>query len=57
MHGSRLNNFAQGGINQREGNAGLIDNALKQSGHSELVNLPAVSSSTGAAVTAVIRLR
>lgn len=57
MNGSRLNNFAQGGIRQREGNAALIDLALKQSGHPELVNLPAVSSSTGAAVTTVIRLR
>ncbi|QQG35676.1 MAG: hypothetical protein HYS17_09155 [Micavibrio aeruginosavorus] len=57
MYGSRLKDFAKAGIDQREGRAGLIDQALKQMGQPELVSLPTVSSSTGAAVTAVIRTR
>lgn len=58
MLGSRLNSFAQAGIEQKEGNCpALAEQALKQAGSTGDVHLPTVSSSTGAAVTAVIRCR
>lgn len=56
MLGARLHSFAQAGIAQKEGSIVLADQVLKQAGASD-VHLPTVSSSTGAAVTAVIRAR
>jgi hypothetical protein len=57
MLGARLKLFAKSGIRQREGNCpALADKALKQAvtSHDD-IHLPIVSSSTGAAMTTVIR--
>lgn len=56
MSATKLDEFAKTGICQREGSAVLLDKTLKQSGYASEVRLPSVSTSTGAAVTAVIRL-
>lgn len=56
MLGARLHSFAQAGIAQKEGRLALAEQTLKQAGGTD-VHLPTVSSSTGAAVTAVIRGR
>lgn len=56
MQGKKLNKFASPGISGREGRRpALADKAMLQAGKAEDVHLPIVSSSTGAAVTTVIR--
>lgn len=56
MLGTRLNAFAQAGINHTEGRLALAEETLKQANTTD-VHLPAVSSSTGAAMTTIIRGR
>lgn len=57
MQGKKLNTFARPGIARREGRSALAENAMLQAGKADDIHLPIVSSSTGAAVTAVIRSR
>lgn len=55
MLGNRLKAFAQAGIDHTEGRLALAEDTLKQAGKASAVHLPTVSSSTGAAMTAIIR--
>lgn len=57
MLGTRLNRFAQSGIDHIEGRQSLAEETLKYVSRETEVQLPTVSSSTGAAVTAIIRTR
>ncbi|HEY0900517.1 MAG TPA: hypothetical protein VGD95_00205 [Micavibrio sp.] len=57
MLGTKLKKFAQAGIHQAEGRLTLGEKTMKQASQTKDIHLPAVSSSTGAAVTAIIRGR
>lgn len=57
MLGTRLNTFAQAGIDHTEGRLALAEETLKHACSTSEVHLPTVSSSTGAAITTVIRTR
>lgn len=57
MLGTKLKKFTQAGIHHAEGRLTLGEKAMQQASQIKDVQLPAVSTSTGAAVTAVIRSR
>ena len=57
MSGTKLKRFAQAGIHHTEGRLTLAEKTMKKATQAKDIQLPTVSSSTGAAVTAVIRGR